>query len=111
VIPSKEELESEFFMFRPVFCVDFNEMVSADTVLLSAEDIEIDALGRAVKFYDGMPVSVYMDDLDEKGLADNLIADGVVVRNTASDWSTHVKWCCRIGGDGIQTQSKQVSSS
>jgi hypothetical protein len=92
-------------MQRPVFYVDFNEMVDLNTVLLSAGDTKIDASGVSVQLQEGMPVSVYMDDRDENGNVDNLIADGLVVRNATSDWSAHVKWCCRIDGNGIRRQS------
>lgn len=93
-------------MTRPVFYVDFNEMVDADTVLLSAGDSKRDASGVAVSLREGMLVNIYMDDRDENGAIDNLVAQGIVVRNSRTDWSAHIKWCCRIDGNGIRAQSE-----
>ena len=93
-------------MSRPVFYVDFNEMVDSNTVLLSVEDTRADASGVIVHLQQGMYVTVYMDDLVEDGNVDNLVANGVVVRNTDRGWAAHVKWCCRIDSDGIRAQSE-----
>jgi hypothetical protein len=90
----------------PIFYVDFNEMVDTETVLLSASDFKRDALGRIVSLREGMFVSVYMDDRNEHGVIDNLVAKGVVVRNLRTDWSAPVKWCCRIDADGIRAESE-----
>jgi lysophospholipase L1-like esterase len=92
-------------MHKPYFYVDFNEMVDANTVLLSAGDSKVDARGVTVQLREGMLVSVYMDDLDENGNVDNLVANGVVTKNTEAGWAAHVKWCCRIDSDGIRPQS------
>jgi hypothetical protein len=93
-------------MSRPRFLVDFNEMVDANTVLLSVEDTKVDASGAVVQLHEGLPISVYMDDRDASGNIDNLLANGVVIKNKESGWSAHVKWCCRIDDDGIRSQSE-----
>jgi len=94
-------------MHKLHFYVDFNEMIDANTVLLSAGDCKIDSRGVTVQLQEGMLVTVYMDDLNENGSADNLVANGVVTKNTdAACWAAHVKWCCRIDGDGIRPQSE-----
>ena len=86
--------------------VDFNEMVESNLVLLSAGDSKVDVNGMTVVLRDGMQVEVYMDDLDGNGNVDNLIATGVVEKNTATGWGQHVKWCCRIDANGIRPQSE-----
>lgn len=93
-------------MHRSNFYVDFNEMVDANTVLLSADDSKVDACGVPVQLHEGMLVSVYMDDLDENGNVDNLVANGVVGKTAEGGWPAHVKWCCRIDSDGIRPQSE-----
>lgn len=93
-------------IMRPVFKVDFNEMVDSDVVLLSAEDFKTDASGVVVPLYEGMYVSLYEDDCNENNEIDDLVANGVVVRNVRMDWSAHVKWCCRIDRDGVRAESK-----
>ncbi|MDE7423153.1 MAG: hypothetical protein K2N51_05615 [Lachnospiraceae bacterium] len=86
--------------------VDFNEMVDNNTVLLSKDDTKIDSKGNQINFYEGMPVSIYMDDVNGNGEVDNLIAEGIAIRNDfpISNWQ-HVKWCCRIDTNGIINES------
>ena len=81
---------------RPRPYVDFNEMPEGDLVLLSREDSKLDSERHLVHLHEGLKVYVYMTDLDEHGRPDNLLAEGVVERNTRKDWSQHVTWCCRI---------------
>ena len=90
----------------PIFYVDFNEMVENDLVLLSAGDSKTDVNGTVVLLREGMLIRVYTDDLDEKGNYDNLVASGVVEKNLQPGWSSHVKWCCRINGNGIRHESE-----
>lgn len=92
-------------MSRPVFHVDFNEMIAEDVVLLSAEDYKLDTAGEAVQLHEGLLVSVYMLDLDQYGKKDDLLADGVVTRNSSSGWAAHVQWCCQIDENGVQARS------
>lgn len=83
------------------FRVDFNEMVEPSLVLLSPRDTKIDVRGEPVTLTPGMRVLLVMEDTDEHGQRDNLVAGGVVERNAHDDWSRHVKWCCRIDDNGI----------
>jgi hypothetical protein len=80
-------------------------------VLLSVDDSKKDASGVVVSLHEGMLVNVYMDDRDENGAIDNLVAQGIVMRSSGADWSTHVKWCCRIDGNGIRAQSEADKSA
>lgn len=94
-------------MSKPRICVDFNEMVTADVVLLSKDDSKLDSAGNEIVFYDGMPVDIYMDDLGDDGRPDDLVASGMAVPYDLSGcpgWA-HVKWCCKIDADGIRNQS------
>ena len=93
-------------MDRPRIYVDFHEMVEADLVLLSKTDTKKDSSGAMVQLHEGLRVYVYMDDADEHGNPDNLIADGVVERNTSPYW-TYVPWCCRIDEKGIRHESDE----
>lgn len=82
--------------------VNFN-----NTVLLSKNDTDIDSQGNEITFYEGMPVSIYMDDIDEHGNADNLIAEGIAIKLDLSKYVSwkHVKWCCHIDSNGIRNES------
>ena len=76
-------------------------------VLLSADDTKMDSQGNEITFYEGMPVSIYSDDVDEDGKADNLVAEGTAIRLDLSQYPAwkHVKWCCRIDEKGIMNES------
>jgi hypothetical protein len=92
-------------MNKPLFYVDFNEMLEPDLVLLSVTDAAISSSNEIVHLSDGLEVAIYTDDLDEHGQPDNLVASGIVERNRTRGWGAHVKWCCRIDAQGIKHQS------
>ena len=94
-------------MKKPMIYVDFNEMVESNLVLLSADDTKIDSRGESVLLYEGLEVLMYMNDTDANGNVDNLVASGVVERNTSTScWAARVKWCCRIDSVGIRHESE-----
>jgi hypothetical protein len=91
----------------PCIYVDFNEMIEPNLVLLSKYDYKKACNGNLVYLYEGLCVCVYMDDEDEFGNSDNLIAEGIVARNKIkSGWAAIAKWCCRIGDKGIYHESE-----
>jgi hypothetical protein len=86
--------------------VNFNEMITENIVLLSKDDTKKDSKGNIIAFYEGMPVSIYMDDDDEDGKPDNLIADGIAIKYDLSKYNlNYVKWCCKIDENGIRHES------
>lgn len=90
---------------KPRIYVDFNGMLSGDEVLLSRSDTKIDSDGNAITFSEGLIVAAYMDDEDEHGNPDNLIADGIAARNTAEILSSAL-WILKIDGRGSRHQSE-----
>ena len=100
------EVPQNLNLDRPRIYVDFNEMLDKDLVLLSKEDSKVDSTGNMIALTEGKEVYVYMDDSDEYGNPDYLIAHGIVVRNNEKGWSSAAKWCCRIDENGIQHQSE-----
>ena len=91
-------------MKRPQFYVDFNQLIEKDLVALSASDEKLSATGEKVLLRDGLVIDVYDDDLNDKGEPDNLIASGIVERNSSIQWA-RIKWCCRIDAQGIRHES------
>jgi hypothetical protein len=89
--------------------VDFNEMPSRDEVLLAQGDSKVDRRGNRVEFREGAAVSVYMDDPDEHGRPDSLIADGVAALNKHGGWTAAAKWLLKIDGRGIRRESEEPS--
>lgn len=93
-------------MKQPRIYVDFNETLEENLVLLSKTDSKLDSAGNAVELYEGLLVKIYMDDVDETGNVDNLIAEGIVEKNTITDgWGSAAKWNCRIDKKGIYNAS------
>ena len=90
---------------RPLFYVDFNELMEFDVVLLSQTDLKKDAGGNNIQLIEGLRIAIYSDDIGDDGRPDNLVAEGVVIRNRYTGHFPHVKWCCRIGPEGIRHQS------
>jgi hypothetical protein len=91
-------------MDKPRIFVDFcNMLADGKTVALSRDDTKKDSEGNIIKFFEGMLVSIYSNDnLDENGNIDNLLAEGIVVKN---DISKYIKWWCQIDENGIIYES------
>lgn len=88
-------------MDRPRIYVDFNEMIAEDLVLLSQEDTKQDSDGNIVLLYEGKTIDIFMDDINDLGEKDNLIASGTVEANTTGLFPV-CKWNCRIDANGIR---------
>jgi hypothetical protein len=94
-------------MGRPRLHVDFNEMLDSDLVPLSRSDVKRDAEGALIELWECLPIEIFSDDVDDAGTSDELVAQGVVEQNhSRSRWAKEVKWCCRIGPDGIRHRSE-----
>ncbi|MCA5005240.1 hypothetical protein [Sphingobacterium bovistauri] len=61
--------------------VDFNDMLEHNLVLVSKSDVKNDSEGNEIRLYEGLTVKIYMDDVDEMGNQENLLAEGIVERN------------------------------
>lgn len=91
------------------FYIDFNEMIEPDLFLFSQNDYKTDSVGNKIEIKAGMLVKVYMDDVNEIGEEDNLIAEGVVELNQSEySWTKAAKWNCRITEKGILNESQAV---
>ena len=88
--------------------VDFNEMVDHNIVMLSQTDVRTDSYGRIVTLYEGMPISIYEEDIYENGEVEYLIAEGIVIKHDLDAYPlfSHVKWICLIDSNGIQNKSE-----
>ena len=80
----------------PRMYADFNEMTAQDLVLVSRDDHKRDSDGNLVEIREGLRVYLYMEDGDEGGVQQYLLATGICEINTETGWSSHVRWCCRI---------------
>ncbi|NHZ42959.1 hypothetical protein [Massilia aquatica] len=91
----------------PRICVDFNEMLEPDLVLLTKNDTKTDSSGAVITLYEGMDVAIYSEDGNADKLRDDLIAEGKVERNLAPEpWAKVAKWCCRIDRNGVRYESE-----
>jgi hypothetical protein len=98
-------LHEEGLVKRPRFHVDFNELIERDLVLLSKDDTKLTSTGESIFLCEGLAIEVYDDDVDDRGEPDNLIASGIVERNSTIGWAKDVKWNCRIDSRGIRHES------
>jgi hypothetical protein len=89
--------------------VDFNELIESDLVLLSQQDIKLDFGRKEVLLFQGKQVDIYMDDTDENGFVDNLVASGTVELNNTGLFPI-CNWNCRINAKGIQHESELTSN-
>ena len=87
--------------------VDLNEMVTDNIVLLSKYDTKVDNRDGIITFYEGMPVSLYSDDMSDSGEIDNLIFEGTAIKYDLNDYSSwrHVKWCAHIDRNSFMHES------
>ena len=88
------------------FCVDFNEMLESDLLMLSQTDLRQNIHGQPVLLHEGLAVEVQEESLYTDGSHELLHASGVVEANRTGTW-THVKWCCRLDADGITDSNSQ----
>lgn len=91
-------------MNRPRIPIDFNAMIARDLVLLSKTNQTKDVNGNTVNLQAGMQIEVIMDDVNDKGKPDPLIAKGVVEKNNSGAF-VHCKWNIRIDKNGIRNVS------
>ncbi|PIF47165.1 hypothetical protein CLU96_4213 [Chryseobacterium sp. 52] len=84
--------------------VDFNELIDDDLVLLSQQDIKLDHKGNEITLFLGKQINVYMDDINENGVVDYLVASGTVELNNTGLFPI-CKWNLRINAKGIQHES------
>ncbi|MCD8043234.1 MAG: hypothetical protein LUH10_09225 [Tannerellaceae bacterium] len=89
---------------KPVFEVDFNEIIDDRLILLSKTDKRKDINGNVITLIAGMHIQLIDVDYDDNGNRDDLIAEGVVIPNTTALYQT-VKWCCKIDENRIRHTS------
>jgi hypothetical protein len=90
---------------RPRFYVDFNELIEPNLVALSRDDTKCASTGEGVLLSEGLAIEVYSDDVGDDGKPDNLVAFGMVERNSTTGWARDIRWCCRIDSNGIRHES------
>lgn len=88
-----------------IFRADFNEMIDCEIIMFSQSDQKRNIHSTVITITEGMSVLLMEEDFDQSGNPDNVIAAGTVTRNYNSDFSAHVKWCCKINADGIRHES------
>ena len=92
-------------IITPKVAVDFNAMIARDLILLSKTDFRKDVNRNTTQLKEGMKITVYMEDEDESGKRDDLIAEGTVESNNSGAF-INCKWNIRIDENGIQHESE-----
>jgi hypothetical protein len=91
-------------MNKPRIQVDFNKMPMQDEVLLSRSDVTRDAQRNEVVLTERMQVVACCADPDEHGNPDNLIAEGIALRDQHGGWTSEAKWLLRIDEPGVRRE-------
>jgi len=94
-------------MDRARILVDFNALGEDYLIPISKTDSVIDSDGNAVVLSDGIEIYLYEDDYDVFDRQDNLIAEGIIVRNTGMN--SIVKWYCQLNDFGVRHESDDPS--
>ena len=91
---------------------DFNGLFKDGAVLcLSHRDTSVDEDGNTVTLHPGLHLTAYMDDADENGNPDNLIASGIV--EPSPEWlrCRGSKWILVIDEAGVRHESELRDAS
>jgi hypothetical protein len=86
---------------------DFNGLFRGGEILcLSHKDTSIDEDGNTVKLYRGMRLTAFMEDEDDHGKRDDLVASGVV--ELPPEWlhCRGSKWILVIDENGVSHESE-----
>jgi len=94
-------------MDRARIPVDFNAMGEDYLMPMSKTDSVVDSDGNTVVLSEGVEIYLYEEDYDIFDRQDNLIAEGIIVRNTGMN--SAVKWCCHINDLGVRHESDDAS--
>jgi len=89
--------------------IDFNKMIATDVVFLSKTGTKEDSIGEVIRFYEGKKVSIYVDDYNEGGQRDYLIAIGCDELNKSGLFKS-CKWVRRIDSNGIKIRLNYKSA-
>ena len=84
---------------------DFNGILAPGLLCLSHANEVKTASGNIISLQEGMVLTAYDQDADEKGKADNIFASGVVERSPSYAQCNGSIWSLRIDSDGIRHES------
>ncbi len=80
-------------MRRPKLYVDFHNADSQGRVRLNCVGTVEDLSQQQVELHDGLVLTLYSDDLDEKGELDELLVDGAVAFSEEQHcWVASIDW-------------------
>lgn|SRR5487761_1137944 len=80
-------------MSKPKIYADFHNADALGRLRLNCVGTAEDLARHAITLHDGMPLTVYSDDLDEKGQLDELVVDGVASFSQEDNcWVATIDW-------------------
>jgi hypothetical protein len=80
-------------MAHPRVYADFQNLDDFNRLRLTCAGTRDDLARQNIQLHEGLVLTFYTDDADEAGRPDELLADGVVRRNTAEQcWVAEVDW-------------------
>jgi len=98
---------------RPIFQVDFNEMLDDSRVLLSQNDFRESYTGKDVQLTEGLPVLVI--EVNDYGADKELLfGSGIAQKNSFAEsmpWTKAATWICELDAEGVKAESRTFASS
>lgn len=94
---------------KPFLCVDYNELLEKDIVMLSQTDSKNDYFGNAVALCEGLKIVGYQKDSDISGTRDDIVMEGICTLNKTGNFN-HVKWVLKANAKGIRYISDVVEN-
>lgn len=94
---------------KPLLYVDYNELLGADTVMLSQSDVRNDCYGNPILLHEGLEVVGYQEDEDMSGARDDIVMEGTCICNRTGH-SEHVKWLLKANDKGIRYMSDIIEN-
>lgn len=91
---------------KPRIYADFHNLDDENRVLLDSTGTRDDLTRHGVQLVDGLQLTLYTDDADEAGRADDLLVDAVVRRDergwvAAADWTSLRHLSDEAGANGV----------
>jgi hypothetical protein len=93
-------------MFKPRIYADFQNLDDSNRLRLTCAGTIADLARQCIDLHEGLALTFYMDDADDRGEADELRADGVVHYD-----EHHRAWVASVDWSAIRHESDETTST
>src|SRR5947209_832835 len=79
-------------MSIPMVYADFHNLDDSNRLRLTCAGTREDLARQGIDLREGMVLTFYMDDADDEGRPDDLLAEGVIHLDGRGDWVASIDW-------------------